>query len=412
MNAEGVCESPVSHVYLDRLERTIKQHETWRLKECLNLIPSENQSSPHSRSMYMTDLGNRYTAPDKFYRGTRYLDEMTSLTEEIARKVFNARYADVRSLSGHTADMAVLLALAHPGDSMLSVSADNGGYPGITDLGLGRLLGLKNLYFPYNDSAVNIDVSGSRSLMRSENPRVIFFGASFIPFPHPTKELSDVRDAGGVHVYDGSHVLGLIAGGEFQDPLREGCSLLIGSTHKSLAGPQGGIILSNQEDVFQQVSSKIHPGIVDNIHLNRVAALAVSLLEMMQFGKSYAKAVIQNAHALAKGLSQRGVKLRGESVGFTKSHQVLLDYDLRRLQFMSERLEQANIIVDNGGRLGTSELTRVGCGVSQMDEVAELVSSIILGKKPTEFVKKRVHSLVKDFSEPKFVLRSIPKPLE
>lgn len=401
----------MSHVYLDRLERTIKQHEDWRLKECLNLIPSENQSSFHSRSMYMTDLGNRYSAPDKFYRGTRYVDEMTSLVEEIARKVFNARYADVRPLSGHTADMAVLLSLAHAGDSILSVSADDGGYPGITDLGLGSLLGLKNLYFPYNDANVNIEVPASKALIRSEKPKLVIFGASFMTFPHPTKELSDVRD-GSIRVYDGSHVLGLIAGGEFQDPLREGCSLLIGSTHKSLGGPQGGIILSNQEDVFKRVSSKIHPGIVDNVHLNRIAALAISLLEMMQFGKSYARAVIQNSQALAKALDRNGVKVRGASAGFTKSHQVLLDYDMKRLSFLAERLELANIIVDNGGRLGTIELTRMGCGVDRMEEVADLVSSIVLGKKPTDFVKKRVRSFVKDFSEPKFVLKSVPWPLK
>src|ERR1700694_5258623 len=117
----------MSRPYLDRLERTIKQHEDWRIGECLNLIPSENQSSFHSRSMFMTDLGSRYSAPDKFYRGTRYLDELTTLTEEIARKVFNARYADVRPLSGHTADMAVILSLTEPGDGILSVSPDNGG---------------------------------------------------------------------------------------------------------------------------------------------------------------------------------------------------------------------------------------------------------------------------------------------
>ncbi|HXW36570.1 MAG TPA: serine hydroxymethyltransferase, partial [Nitrososphaerales archaeon] len=331
-----------SYQYFDRLERTLKQHEEWRLGECLNLIPSENRTSRLSRSMYLRDFGNRYTAPDKFYRGTRYLDEATTLTQEVARKVFNARYADVRPLSGHVADEAVLMALAEPGDKVLSVSPANGGYPGVSHEGLGPILGLKNVYFPYDDGLVNIEPRGAKSLIKQESPSVAFFGASYIVFPHPTRELSDVHD--GTHwVYDASHVLGLIAGGEFQDPLREGCSLMVGSTHKSFPGPQGGIILSNREDVFEKVASKIFPGIVDNYHLDRVAALAVSLLEMLEFGKAYAQSMVKNAQALAKSLADRGVSVRGAGIGYTKSHQVLLDYDERVLLSLADRLERSNI---------------------------------------------------------------------
>lgn len=397
----------VSYNYSERLARTVKQHQEWRTRECLNLIPSENRGSPQMRSMFLADLGNRYNAPDRFYRGTKYADELLAFTEELARKAFGARYADVRALSGHTADMAVLLALTQAGDRILSVNPDNGGYPGITHLGLGSLLKLENLYFPYDDRVVNIEVKGSASLIRTRKPKVVFFGSSFIPFPHPTSKLA--RLAEGVAVYDGSHVLGLIAGGEFQDPLREGCSLLIGSTHKSLPGPQGGMILSNDEEVFRRVSGKIHPGIVDNIHLDRVAALAVTLIEMIQFGKSYAQAVVKNSQALAKALADLGVKLRGAPAGYTKSHQVLLDYEPGKLQFLSMRLEQANIIADNGGRLGTSELTRMGYDVKEMGEVAELVSLITLGKKPPDYVQKKVRTLVKQFQQPRFVLTSFPK---
>ncbi len=400
----------MSYHYLERLDKTIREHEEWRVRECLNLIPSENHGSGHMRSMFTTDFGNRYSAPDRFYRGTRYLDELQALAEEVARKVFNARYADVRSLSGHTADMAVLLSLTGAGDKVLSISPDNGGYPGIAHLGLGKLLRLENLYFPYDDGAVNINAKESASLIRSAKPKLVFFGSSFIPFPHPTRQLSEV--AAGTCVYDGSHVLGLIAGGEFQDPLREGCSLLIGSTHKSLPGPQGGIILSNNEEVFSKVSGKIHPGIVDNIHLNRVAALTVALLEMMQFGKAYAQSVVKNSQALAKALAAEGVKVRGAAFGYTKSHQVLLDYDMDKLAFYAAKLEQANIIVDNGGRVGTSELTRMGYGTAQMEEVAELVSLVVLGKRPVDLVKKRVKGLVKQFQEPKYVLRSVPEALQ
>ncbi|MBI3841466.1 MAG: serine hydroxymethyltransferase [Thaumarchaeota archaeon] len=400
----------MSYHYAEKFLRTLKQHEDWRTKECLNLIHSENHSSPQMRSMFLTDLGNRYSAPDHFYRGTRFIDELEAMAQEIARKVFKARYADVRPLSGHTADMAILLSLAARGDKVVSVSPQNGGYPGISASGLGNLLGLGNLYFPFDEVAVNIRAKEAAALIRSSKPALVFFGSSFIPFPHPVSQLSKVQ--GGTRVYDGSHVLGLIAGGEFQDPLREGCSFLIGSTHKSLPGPQGGIILSNSEEAFAKVSGKIHPGIVDNVHLNRVAALSIALLEMLQFGTVYAQAVVKNSKALAKALSSQGVKVRGAAYGFTKSHQVLLDYDPTRLHSFAGRLEQANIIVDNGGRLGTSELTRMGFGQREMEEVADLIATVILGKKPADFVAKRVKSLVKQFQEPRFVLDSVPKLLE
>lgn len=396
----------MAYKFLDKLVETIDEHESWRLRDCLNLIPSENRGSTLMRSMFMTDLGNRYTAPDHFYRGTRFLDEIQAVTEEIARKVYRAKFADVRPLSGHTADMAVLLALTSRGDEIVSVHPDNGGYPGITHLGLGHLLGLKNRYFPYDVEAVNIDVPGAAKLLKSTDPKVVIFGASFIPFPHPTRELSDI--GGGVRVFDGSHVLGLIAGGEFQDPLREGCSLLIGSTHKSLPGPQGGIILSNDEEAFSKVSSKIHPGIVDNIHLNRVAALAVALLEMMQFGKAYAAAVVRNSQTLAKALVEEKVEVRGSRFGYTKSHQVLLDYGPEEATALSHRLEKANIISDDGGRLGTSELTRMGYGPEEMREIAGIIGQVVR-KRSSSVVRRQVRALVREFQEPKYVLRSVPR---
>jgi glycine hydroxymethyltransferase len=397
----------MSSDYLARLDRTVRQAHEWRTRECLNLIPSENRGSQRMRSMYLSDLGGRYNAPDRYYKGTKYADEVLSITEELARKVFGARYADVKPLSGHTADMAVLLSLTKPNDRIVSVHPDKGGYPGISHLGAGPLLGLENQYFAYDDRAVNIDVKESEATLESKEARAVFFGASFIPFPHPISELSKLTD--GVCVYDGSHVLGLIAGGEFQDPLREGCSMLIASTHKSFPGPQGGIILSNDDGVFSSVAGKIFPGIVDNIHLDRVAALAIALIEMLQFGKAYAQGILKNSQALSKSLDEHGVRLRGKDFGFTKSHQILLDYDENRLKLTATRLELANIIIDIGGRIGTSELTRMGYGPSEMESVAELIAMTINGKKPPDFVQKRVKSLVKGFQHPKFALTSVPK---
>jgi glycine hydroxymethyltransferase len=404
--------STSSYQYLNRLENAVRQHESWRLGECLNMVVSENFGSAHMRGMLTTDFGNRYTAPDHFYRGSRFMDEVQALAEEVARKVYSAKFADVRPTSGHAADTAVLLTLVHPGDKIVTVGVANGGYPGISHLGLGKLLGLNNLYFPFDEKAFNIDAKAARELLELEKPDLVIFGSSFIPFPQPTREVSGALDWEGTCVYDGSHVMGLIAGGEFQDPLREGCSLLFGSTHKSLAGPQGGLILGNNEEVFKQVSSQIHPGIIDNVHWNRVAALAVSLLEMMQFGKAYAQAVIKNSQALGRALAENGIPVKGAASGYSKSHQVLLDVEGPRGELYAKRLEEANIIIDNGGRVGTSELTRMGMGPQQMEQIAELMSFAIQGRKPADFTRKKVKSILKDFKTPRYVLRSVAETLK
>ncbi len=399
--------STSSYQYLNRLENAVRQHESWRTGECLNMIASENFSSPQTRGMLVTDFANRYTAPDRFYRGARFMDEVQALAEEVARKVYNAKFADVRPTSGHAADLAVMLTLVKPGDKMISVGIEHGGYPGITHVGLGKILGLKNLYFAFDDENVNIDAKETKRLLEVETPKLVVFGSSFILFPQPVREVSGMVDRGTVCVYDGSHVMGLLAGGEFQDPLREGCSLLLGSTHKSLPGPQGGLLLGNNEEIFSRVSSQIHPGIIDNVHWNRVASLAVSLLEMMQFGKAYAQAVVKNSQALAKGLAEREISVRGAARGYSKSHQVLLECDKPKGELYGKRLEDANIIIDNGGRVGTSEVTRMGMGPAEMDQIAELMAATIRGKKPGDYTKKKVRSLIKDFKSPRYVLKSV-----
>ncbi|MGA2198468.1 MAG: serine hydroxymethyltransferase, partial [Nitrososphaerales archaeon] len=340
-----------------------------------------------------------------FYRGSKFTDEVQALAEEVARKVFNARFADVRPLSGHIADMAVLNGLTKRGDKILSVPLDDGGYQGFAQSSLGRLFGVKDLYFPYSKEEVNIDAKEAKKLIAAEKPSLIIFGSSFIPFPHPVKEISAAA-GDAVCVYDGSHVLGLLAGGEFQDPLREGCSLLMGSTHKTFPGPQGGIILGNNEEVFNSVAEDLYPMIVDNIHWNRVASLALTLMELLQFGKSYAQAVIKNSQALAKALVENDVLVRGESNGYSKSHQVLLGYDKAKSGFIARRLEESNIIIDNLCRIGTNEVTRMGMGPAQMEEIAEIMGLVIHGKKPSDVVKKRTKSLIKDFKTPKFVLKA------
>lgn len=382
--------------YSSRLKRMVADEHEWRAKTTLNLLAAENFASEQTRSFLSSDLSNRYTARDKLYRGTRYADQVEDLAVELAKKLFRAKYADVRSLSGHTCSLIVFMSLLNPGDKVVTCPPEYGGYPGSSDQGLGALLHLKNLYFPYDPNAMNIVSSEARSLISRENPELVIFGSSFIPFPYDI--ISSIPDEfPGVMAYDGSHVLGLIAGGEFQSPLDEGCSILMGSTHKSFFGPQGGLILSNDDEVFSIIDSKILPGIVDNIHLNRVASLAYTMIELLKFGRDYARQVVRNSQALAKTLDELGVPVKCKSAGYSKSHQVLLAYGEKETAGIANILEECDIIVDVGIRLGTSEVTRRGMKEGEMEKIAGLISEVLVKKLPTDVAKKGAHKLVNEF---------------
>jgi glycine hydroxymethyltransferase len=378
----------------------VGRHQKWRAEECLNLIPSENVTSHTVRQLLSGDMGHRYRADDRFYMGTRYLDELEAIGEKIACEVFGADWASLRPLSGHMADMIAVSTLTKPGGSVLTVSPANGGYPGLGDpTGYPSFVNVRTLFFPFDSEQMNIDVEKARGLIDDEKPSLVMFGQSYFLFPHPVKELVDTcRSAGARIAFDGSHVLGLIAGGEFQKPLREGAELLIGSTHKSLFGPQGGIMVG-RSSIEPDVKARQFPGLVDNAHWNRIAGLAWALDESRRVGSKYAQQVIANARALAKALHEGGIPVKCADHGFTASHQVLLDIDDQtEIENLAKKLEDANIIVDHGMRLGTCEATRRGMKPQDLERAAELVVRIYKGEEPAK-VRRLATRLRREFNK-------------
>jgi len=381
----------------------VEKHERWRQDECLNLIPSENVTSPAVRQLMISDMGHRYTSQDRYYAGTRYIDEMEMLGEALAREVFKAETANLKPISGHMSDIILLSTFAKPMEKVMIVHPLNGGYPGLSEEGLLRVLGLQGVYFPFNRQRMNIKVDESADLIKKAKPRIVVFGASFFLFPHPVRELLEVcRDDGILVAYDGSHVLGLIAGGEFQNPFKDGADILVGSTHKSFFGPQGGIILAKKE-YGEQIATNIHPMLVDNAHWNRIAALTMALAEVKRFGRSYADQVVKNAKALAKSLDQSGLSVVGKEFGFTKSHQVILDVGgFKAGRDVARRLEKGNIITDCGVRLGICEVTRWGMKESEMNKIAEFIVRILLKSERPHNVKREVVKLRTQFKKIQF----------
>jgi glycine hydroxymethyltransferase len=385
---------------IDEILDLVRDHEKWRTKQCLNLIPSENVMSPAARALLSSDLAHRYTSVDRFYMGTRFTDEIEQYGEKIARDLFKVETADLRPLSGHIADLIVLANLTQPGDTLMCVSEADGGYPGMWKNGLAGFLKLKAVGFPFSKKDFNIKAEEAKEIISKKKPKIVLFGGSLILFPHPVKELAKIALENGANVgFDGSHVLGLIAGGQFQDPIREGAQLLFGSTHKSFFGPQGGIILANKEP-GEHLKQKIYPGFVDNAHWNRIAALTLALAEMKKYGKAYAAQIVRNSKTLAKVLHDHGFPVICEHLGFTESHQTIIEYnDPDKARSVAETLQRSNIITDTVIRIGTCEVTRRGMKQPEMHMIAELLKRAVIDQERPETVKKDVAKLSDEFQK-------------
>src|SRR5438093_416909 len=246
-------------------------------------------------------------------------------------------------------------------------------------------------------------------------PHERYYQESVFLFPTPLRDLRDAFQEAGCHVwYDGAHLMGLIAGGQFQDPLHEGADVLTGSTHKTLPGPQHGILLSDSEDekFIKRLQRAVFPGVVSNHHLHAMAALGITLAEFLEFGRDYAAQIVRNAKTLAQTLHERGIKTLAEKHSFTQSHAIALDVAaLGGGAKVAGDLEKANIITNknllpwdtssvkpNGIRLGTQELTQLGMRESEMTEVADLFARVAVKHEPPEKITSDVGAMRTEFN--------------
>ncbi len=385
---------------------SMRAQEKWRVEECINLLPSENASSPQVRALLSADFSNRYNLPimkeymgeflENGYRGTRITYDVELKAEEVAKEVFGAKYACVQPLSGHIAAMITIVSTTKSGDSILAVSPDHGGYDGYAPPYIPDILGLKSIPLPFDTAVQNVKSKDAASLIRKTKPRLVILGASSILFPYDIKPVREACTATGATLaYDGSHVLGLIAGGEFQRPLKEGVDILYGSTHKSFFGPQGGLIVTNSKEMNEKVRANLVWRVIDNAHWNRIASLGQALLEMRSFGPRYAKQVIRNSQRLGEELKARRFPIQFEELGYSESHQLLYDQKLLKQRFgkgvndFSVMLEKSNLIIDSVGRLGASEITRMGFKEKDLPSLADIFMAAARG----ESVKKDVKAL-------------------
>ncbi len=418
--------------YFQRILELIDKHHRL-FKSVIPLIASENIPSPAVREALTCDFGNRYAEGwpgERLYAGCRYIDEVEKIALELAKKVYEAEFADVRPISGVVANLVAYTVFTKPGDLMIALPIPYGGHisHGKEKWGgtAGVVRGLKVDRYEFDEENYEIDVDATRRRIERKNlkPKLFMLGASVFLFPHPVKEIAELAaEFDAKVVYDAAHVAGLIAGKVFQDPLREGADMVTLSTHKTLAGPQHGMVLSWNR-YAEEIKRAVFPGLLSNHHLHAVAGVAIALAEALAFYREYARRIVENAKALAQALYERGIKVLYEHKGFTESHTIIADVSEYMNGFEAEKLlERAHIILNrnlipkdyrlktdyrtpSGIRIGVQEVTRLGMGKNEMVEIAELIKKVLVDRRPPEEVADEVVELRKDFQHVKYAFTS------
>ncbi len=381
-------------------------------REGLGMIASENIISPMVQKIVSSDLHGRYAEGlpyKRYYQGCGDFDTIEELGINLAKKLFNVPFANIQSTSGTVSNIAALKALSKPGDAITAVSTADGGHISHARMGAVGLRDLNLSTYPWNEERMEPDIDASAKLIRELQPKIALFGQSVFLFPTPLKELADAaHEVNSTVIYDGAHVLGLIAGGCFQDPLHEGADVMTGSSHKTFPGPQGGFILSSSDDEKYQrkLNNAVFPGTCSSYHLHHVAGKVVALAEFIEYGEELSKNTVANAKALAAALAAEGFDVLAESRGYTASHQVLTrhgDLDSGAGAKAADLLEKAGIITNmnmlpgdtkamtpSGLRLGVQELTRVGMREDEMIDVARFYARVLLENEEPRNVKNDV----------------------
>jgi len=400
------CQSPQE--MQEAVLAAVARNDEWRGKRCLNLLAPEAPTSPAVRALLSSEVGTRaaegHIGPvNRWFAGTQYIDEIEALCIELLKKAFRSRYADHRLVASMIGNMAVYTALTEPGDVIMSIAQPFGGHSSNRFDGPAGVRGLKIVDILFDPAELEVDLDLFRKVAPLVRPRVVALGASMTLFPFPIQAIHDVVSEWGGYVYfDGAHQLGLIAGGQFQDPLREGAVVMTGSAGKTFSGPQSGIIVWDDSQLTVPLTHAIFPMLAATHQVNRVAALAVSAAEMITYGQAYMVQILRNAQALGAALDRRGIPVLGAHKGYTATHQVIADVH----QFgggleVARRLAQANIITNknlipadkpedwdhpSGLRIGTTEVTRLGMHEAEMESIADFIARILVEQAAPEDV--------------------------
>ena len=368
---------------------------------CINLNPATNVMNPAAEALQARGLGARPSLGypgDKYEMGLEAIERIEIIAAELAAEVFRARYAEVRVSSGAMANLYAFMATCRPGDAIIVPPAEIGGHVTHHAAGAAGLYGVVSHPAPVRDRYYSVDVDGLVRLAREVRPKLITLGGSLNLEPHPVAEAREIADEVGAKLmFDAAHLCGMIAGGAWENPLDQGAHLMTMSTYKSLGGPAGGLVVTNDAELAQKLDRIAFPGLTANFDAGRVAALARTLLDWREHGAAYAREMVATARTLAASLTVERVRAYLPEEVVTRSHQfAVLAADWGGGQAMAKRLRRANILAcgiglpvarvpgdTNGLRLGTPEIVRRGMTHEHMAELAQLIARALY-REPEE----------------------------
>lgn len=389
------------------------EKELERQRRNLELIASENIVSPAVMAAMGSVLTNKYAEglPHKrYYGGCEYVDVVEEIAIDHAKKLFGAKFANVQPHSGAQANTAVYFALLQPGDTVLGMSLAHGGH-----LTHGSPVNISGKYFNFVSYGLGddetIDYDKVATLAKEHKPKMIVAGASAYPRIIDFPKLAEIAKSVGAYLMvDMAHIAGLVAAGVHPSPVPY-ADITTTTTHKTLRGPRGGLILCNDEELAKKINKAVFPGTQGGPLMHVIAGKAVCFGEAMkpEF-KEYGKHIVENAQALAKGLVQRGFNLVS---GGTDNHLMLVD--LRPFSItgkeLEHRLDEVYITVNknaipndpekpfvtSGIRVGTPAVTTRGLGVAEMDQIAECMYLTATQFDKADEIREMVTAICKQY---------------
>lgn len=399
---------------LNRIIQDLLELE-YKNNQVLHLTAYENQLSEAANYFVGSKLSERYyfgggknsiVDMNTFNcLGLPAVEEIVLEAEKALKEMLGGSVVVLNCLSGIHSMMSTILSVSNPGDCIMTVHHDDGGHfatPGILER-----TGRKNVFAKYDQKNLNFDAKSTAKIFKKNNCKILYLDISYYINAINITDLRKELGEQAIIVFDASHTIGLLMGGRLQSPFNEGADIICANTHKTLPGPQKGLIVFKEKTLGERAKAIIGGCLYSSSHTHHLIALAITILEMKKFGKAYASQIIKNSNMLGKTLTDLGYQVRKNNAGkYSDTHQVHLFIDNNKRQEIYMNLIKNNISTnfDNRmgkklfARLGTQEVTRRGMKEKEMKQIALILDKAIQGKD----VKSNITSLNNRFKKIKY----------